>query len=244
MLNAQAQQVSPSPSPHQAATLVTVTQPTSHSHTIPNMAGINHVCLSAFNKPDLSHSVFSSCLPDTSHDLSSDRVIDIRATDHMVTNTQFFTSMTIVHDVTVTLPNGHNVSVTHTGTITLTDTLILSNVLCVPSFDFNLISVSKLTSSLHCCLFFLSNFCFIKDLQLWKMIGLGKQRNGLYILQKSADANFVLAFDIPCADFTKVLYSLSSFKQFNNSFHIWHCRLGHPSVSRMSLISHVMPLFL
>jgi hypothetical protein len=72
MLNAQAQQVSPSPSPHQAATLVTVTQPTSHSHTIPNMAGINHVCLSSFNKPDLSHSVFSSCLPDTSHVLSSD----------------------------------------------------------------------------------------------------------------------------------------------------------------------------
>ena len=76
------------------------------------------------------------------------------------------------------------------------------------------------------------------------MIGLGKQRNGLYILQKLADANSIPTFDIPCAYFTKVLYSLSSIKQSNNSFHIWHCRLGHPSVSRMSLISHVMPLFL
>jgi hypothetical protein len=143
-----------------------VTQPTSHSHTIPNMAGINYVCLSAFNKPDLSYSVFSSCLPDTFHVLSSNWVIDTGATDHMVTNTQFFTSMTIIHDVIVTLPNRHNVSVTHTSTITRTDTLILSNVLFVPSFDFNLISVSKLTSSIHCCLFFLYNFYFIQDLQL------------------------------------------------------------------------------
>ena len=99
----------------------------------------------------------------------------------MVTNTQFFSSMTAVTDVTFTLPNGHTVLVTHTGTITLTDSLVLSNVLCVPSFDFNLISVSKLTLSLHCFIFFLSNFCFIQDLQLRKIIGLGKQRNELYI---------------------------------------------------------------
>ena len=214
MLNAQAQQASSSS--HQAATLVTVTQPTSSSHTIPNMAGMQHVYLSSLTKPDLSHSVFSSCLPNTPHISPSEWVIDTGATDHMVTNTQFFTSMTVVTGVTVTLPNGHTVLVTHIGTITLTDSLVLSNVLCVPSFDFNLISVSKLTSSLHCCIFFLSNFCFIQDLQLCKMIGLGKQRNGLYILQKSVDSSQISAPAIPYADFTKVLYSLSSVKQSNS----------------------------
>uniref|UniRef100_A0A2N9EDL8 Integrase catalytic domain-containing protein n=1 Tax=Fagus sylvatica TaxID=28930 RepID=A0A2N9EDL8_FAGSY len=238
MLNTQVQNTpSSSDAPHHAATLVTST---TSSHNNPNMAGM-HLCLSSFNKPNLTHSVFSSHVSPT-HDVSpSEWVIDTGATDHMVTTTQFFTQMTVVTDVTVTLPNGHTVLVTHIGTIALTDTLVLSNVLCVPSFDFNLISVSKLTSSLHCCIFFLSNFCFIQDLQLWKMIGLGKQRHGLYILQKSVDTSPVSALPIPYADFTKVLYSLSSIKQSKNSFHTWHCRLGHPSLSRMTFLSHIMP---
>jgi transposase InsO family protein len=219
--------------------LVTVTQPTSSSHTVPNMAGMHLACLSSLSKPDLSHSVFSSCLPDIPHISPSEWVIDTGAIDHI----QFFTSMTAVTGVTITLPNGHTILVTHTGTITLTDSLVLSNVLCVPTFDFNLISISKLTSSLHCCIFFLSNFCFIQDLQVWKMISLGKQRNGLYILQKSVHSNHISNPAIPYADFTKVLYSLSSIKQSHNSFHIWYCRFGHPSVSRMYFLSCVMPNF-
>uniref|UniRef100_A0A2N9IHN2 Uncharacterized protein n=1 Tax=Fagus sylvatica TaxID=28930 RepID=A0A2N9IHN2_FAGSY len=125
MLNTQVQQASSST--HQAATLVTVTQPTSSSHTIPNMAGMHLACLSSLSKPDLSHLVFSSCLPDIPNISPSEWVIDTGATDHMVTNTQFFTSMTAVTGITVTLPNGHTILVTHTGTITLTDSLVLSN---------------------------------------------------------------------------------------------------------------------
>lgn len=81
----------------------------------------------------------------------------------------------------VTLPNGHTFLVTRIGSITLTGSLILTNVLCAPFFYFNLISISKLTLSLHCCVFFISNYFFIQDLQLWKMIGLGKRKKGLYI---------------------------------------------------------------
>ena len=72
----------------------------------------------------------------------------------MVTTTHYFTTMQLVHNVTVNLPNGQSVNVTHIGCIQLTASLLLTDVLCVPVFDFNLISVSKLTPSLQCCIFF------------------------------------------------------------------------------------------
>ena len=65
----------------------------------------------------------------------------------------------------------------------LSDSLILVNVLCVPSFSFNLKSVSKLTSFIKYCIFFLSNLCFIQDLVKWKMIEMGREKGGLYFVQ-------------------------------------------------------------
>jgi predicted aspartyl protease len=109
---------------------------------------------------------------------SNQWVIDTGATYHMVITTKFYTNMHHVDNISVNLPNGQSVMVTHIGSIQITPTLLLTNVLCVPSFDFNLISVSKLTSSLHCCIFFLSTYCFIHDLMHWR-IGMGKQQNEL-----------------------------------------------------------------
>jgi hypothetical protein len=147
------------------------------------MAGM-HLCLSFYSSPNLNHSVFSSKLTKKPIVSSKEWIIDIGAIDHMVISTTFFTTKTVVHDVSVHLPNGQSVVVTHIGTIHLNSSLILHDVLCVPSFDFNLISVSKLTSTMHCCIFFFSNLCFLQDLLHWKMIGLGKQRNGMYILEQ------------------------------------------------------------
>ena len=59
------------------------------------------------------------------------------------------------------------------------------DVLCVASFTFNLISVSKLTKNLSCCLIFLGDCCFIQDLAQWSTIDLGKEQNGLFLLQDS-----------------------------------------------------------
>uniref|UniRef100_A0A2N9FK13 Retrotransposon Copia-like N-terminal domain-containing protein n=1 Tax=Fagus sylvatica TaxID=28930 RepID=A0A2N9FK13_FAGSY len=52
---------------------------------------------------------------------SSEWIIDIGATDHMVISTRFFTTMTVVIDVNVTLPNGISVLVTHIGLAALED---------------------------------------------------------------------------------------------------------------------------
>ena len=90
-------------------------------------------------------------------------VLDTGATDHIIDSTSLFTKITSSISSFVHFPNGEKVLVTHIGTVQLTSTLILEDVICVLAFTFNLISMSKLTKSFSCCLVFLSNYCFIQD---------------------------------------------------------------------------------
>lgn len=118
-------------------------------------------------------------------------VLDTRATDHIIHSITLFTKITSSISTFVQFPNDERVNVTYIGTIQVTFTLVLENVLCVPTFSFNFISVSKLTKSLPCCLVFLSNLCFIQDLSCWNTIGVGKLHNNLYLLQTSIDCKSI-----------------------------------------------------
>ena len=69
-------------------------------------------------------------------------VLDTGATDHIVHFVKLFTKITSSISPFVQLPNGERVVVTHIGTIQVTASLVLENVLCVLAFTFNLISVS------------------------------------------------------------------------------------------------------
>ena len=52
----------------------------------------------------------------------------------------------------------------------------------LPSFNLNLMSVSKITSSLNCCVVFTPHGCVLQDLATRRMIGSGKQHAGLYYM--------------------------------------------------------------
>lgn len=82
----------------------------------------------------------------------------------------------------VKLPNGTLAKVTHVGSVKLSHSIVLQNVLCVPSFAFNLLSVSCLLKTVRCALILLSGVCFIQDLCSWTTIGLAKERNGLFYM--------------------------------------------------------------
>ena len=84
-------------------------------------------------------------------------IIDSGATDHMVCSQSFFTSDITKVSYRVSLPNDTFVSATHLGNIQLTDKIFLPDVLCIPSFSFNLISVKRLTENLTCCLVFIND---------------------------------------------------------------------------------------
>ena len=102
----------------------------------------------------------------------------------MIHSITYFTSITATLNTHVNLPNGEIALVTHIGTVRISENIVLFNVLCVPSFSFNLISVSQLAKSIICFLIIFGNLCFIQDLALWSTIGLGKEINGVYLLQK------------------------------------------------------------
>jgi hypothetical protein len=178
------------------------------------------------------HSIFSNQTVNKTRFSHNTWILDTSATDHMVHSLCKFTSITSSISTYIHLPNGEKALATHIGTVQISKSLLLTDVLCIPSFSFNLISISKLTNSPSCCVFFLSHLCFIQDLVAWKRIGLGRKKNGLYFLQVSDNAE----------TFSSLLPSIAAHTAVINKsvFYVWHHRLGHPSPSRLSLLKNVI----
>jgi len=145
------------------------TIPMANSTSLPSMFGIA-TCLSTS-----AHKVFDI--------IDVPWIIDTGATNHMICSTVFFTQITAIVSYNVKLPNGQEIPVTHIGIVKLSNLITLENVLCIPSFTFNLLSAPTLTKSICCCFIFLSNVCFLQDLMSWTTIGLGEMKNGLYQFQ-------------------------------------------------------------
>lgn len=58
-----------------------------------------------------------------------------------------FLSYHIIDPIIVKLPTRKQIKATHKGIVKITDKLFLQDVLCIPNFTYNLISISKLTSN-------------------------------------------------------------------------------------------------
>ena len=62
-------------------------------------------------------------------------VLDTGATDHFVCSVDLLTLITAIRQSLVQLSNEESAQVTHIRTVVLSYSLILKNVLCVPSFN-------------------------------------------------------------------------------------------------------------
>ena len=97
---------------------------------------------------------------------SQDRwILDSGATDHVTTFPHLFSLCKKINPIIVRLPNAHTVTVTHARKVQFSQLLYQEDVLYIPSFQFNLISISKLVFSLSCKLTFMNDKCFIQYLQ-------------------------------------------------------------------------------
>lgn len=76
----------------------------------------------------------------------------------------------------VHLPNGTTTTVSHVGSYTMGNTGTLSNVLCIPNFKYNLLSVSKITRDLCCSATFSPHFFLFQDLYSGKVKVIGRER--------------------------------------------------------------------
>uniref|UniRef100_A0A2N9E4Z4 Integrase catalytic domain-containing protein n=1 Tax=Fagus sylvatica TaxID=28930 RepID=A0A2N9E4Z4_FAGSY len=151
-------------------------------------------------------------------------VIDSGASDHMTGNSSLLSHTSSPCSPSfVTVANGTKTPIQGKGTVTTSD-LTLSDVLYLPEFPFNLLSVHKLTLALNCSVAFYPSHCEFQDLKTKRMIGGGFVKDGLYYFQPSSTS-------IPSA-----LHS-------TNSPYQWHCRLGHPSSVNLKHLVPTLPTF-
>ena len=154
-------------------------------------------------------------------------IIDSGATHHVCNDISLFDSSIDVQNVRVTLPTGITVPIDRVGSVILSKDVKLLNVLFVPTFRYNLLSVSAFTDTLSLSMVFTPDACIIQEPSRGKMIGKGSRKGQLYQLDFDsfvADKAFVAASRIPTS----------------NILSLWHSRLGHPSFSRLKGLQSVL----
>nr|KYP36406.1 Retrovirus-related Pol polyprotein from transposon TNT 1-94 [Cajanus cajan] len=151
-------------------------------------------------------------------------IIDSDATDHVSSSLLNFSSYVMINPVFVKLPTGQTVTATHSGVVKFSESLFLVDVLYIPSFTFNLISLSKLVSSLQCELIFSHNSCIIQDSKNKKRIGTVDVNGGLYTLALQPIVNHFVYSTIVNPQCNKLPIDL------------WHFHLGHLSHERMFIM--------
>lgn len=139
-------------------------------------------------------------------------ILDTGASRHITGRREYFVeSSPIVGKMPVFIPNGSTVNATLIGKVAVVDAFMLSNVLLVPTFDCNLISIAQLSADINCTITFCSDLCLIQDRTSRRMLGVGEHKGGIYYLRYVATNSAVC----------RVVRDISE--------DLWHKRLGHPS---------------
>ncbi|GAU29576.1 hypothetical protein TSUD_153260 [Trifolium subterraneum] len=114
-------------------------------------------------------------------------IIDSGATHHACYSLSMFSKYTKIKPIPVRMPNGSMAQTDIIGEVQVTDLITLQNVLYLPHFKYNLLSVSRVTHSLNCTFAFTDRICAIYDSQQ-KMIGSVRLHNGLYYLESTGSS--------------------------------------------------------
>lgn len=127
------------------------------------------------------------------------------------------------------LPNGATVSISHIENLTLNSSVTLTNVLCVPTFSYNLLYISKLLQNTPYQVTFLDTKCYLQDHTWKKAFVLGKEEPILYMLT-----------DIIPKNASSVLFSSQPMDHFVAStigMDMWHARMGHKPAALINKLS-------
>ena len=104
------------------------------SHSSPN--SVSDLCGTSF--------IFSINTTHTPSTNNTPWIIDSGATDHITSCLHYFHTYSKIKPIKINLPNGQFVEAHITGTIYFSSSFAIHDVLYVPGFSFNLLSISKL----------------------------------------------------------------------------------------------------
>jgi len=97
-------------------------------------------------------------------------IIDSGATDHICSSLSHFTSYHQINHIFVKLPNGNQVFANYSGSVFINQDYVLDNVLYIPNFTFNLLSVAKLIENLSCVIVFILMVVILRTKPPWKWL--------------------------------------------------------------------------
>lgn len=148
-------------------------------------------------------------------------IVDSGASDHVAYD------LSLLHNIKklfftcyITMPNGKRTPIIHSGSMFLRDKIELHNVLYIPSFQYNLLYVSKLVRQLSANAIFTPTSCVLQAPTIQKELLLGKKHKGLYLLHKDITDHQ--------ANLKTPSLNTESFSTISlSSSELWHKRLGH-----------------
>lgn len=146
-------------------------------------------------------------------------IMDTGATNHICeVKDKFVCLKPLTKPILIHLRDGTTKPVKFCGDIHLHRTFCLKNVLYIPSFKHNLLSVSRLTKINYIKLTFYPTHCELQDQRTSEIVAVGSADNHLYFLN---DKSFLINAHASC--------NLSSVFKNSDDFSVWHQRLGHAS---------------
>ena len=163
----------------------------------------------------------------TSQITSIQWILDIGASSHIACSSSLFSDLTSHSPSFVSLPNNTRVLVHAVGTVTLSDSLTLRDVLYIPDFHVNLISIPALLKHSSILAKFTADSCYLQDSNSLREIGKGELDAGLYVLRQGFPASSI-------ADLNKV------YATHHVSLDTWHARLGHLSDKILNKLRSVL----
>ena len=200
------------------------------------MAGIHSI---SFPHSSVANSICCTCKMNGSF-----WIVDSGASDHMIFDETLLHNLRPLKDsILITLPNGNKVKVSQVGDLKIGKNLTLHHALFVPYFQFNLLSVKRLSEQLKCEVVFSEHSCFLQGPSLKRPLEIGRPNQGLYILDDEVARRLV--FD-PTSDFLPysdkidktVVPCLLSCNESKSVF-LWHKRMGHVSFRKLKYM-HVL----
>ncbi|XP_060202435.1 uncharacterized protein LOC132630853 [Lycium barbarum] len=130
------------------------------------------------------------------------------------------------------------------GKVSIYSDLILHNVLYVPSFKYNLLSVHKFTIQFECAMFFTSTACMLQGSLMKRIQVFGQAKEGLYLLQpnpKESSSNHEVSLKSQSfSSFSSQDHlPVSVCSNVSSNVNLWHVRLGHLPYSSMKNVSFI-----
>ena len=153
-------------------------------------------------------------------------IIDTEATSHICCFKELFNSYTVIFNSHVLLPNATKVKVEGIGSIQINEDIFLHNVLFIPTFKFNLLSLVTLINTNPFRFTMEPNSFVLQDLKTLRRIVPAKQKQGLVV------------FEFPKHSLCSKYVNICN----NVSYEIWHRRLGHIPIPVYKIIANKMDL--